>query len=134
METVYFLVFIGVIAIAVVWATQASKRKTDLAAKRKARRLRQPSAKLTTPHDTTLTDREQIWELRRNRASKGYVEQNFIPKSEAKTATEYDGYSRRDRHHLTTSGVVKKEKHIEDLDELKMRSIKFEGSKHATQN
>jgi len=133
METIIFLIVVGVVGFGVVVATQASKRKTDLAAKHKSKQARQTSAKLSTPIDTTLTHREQIWEMRRNRAAKGYVEQTFIPKSVAKTAPEYDGYSRRDRHHVTTSAVVKKEKHIEDVDELKMSSVKFNSGKHAAQ-
>jgi hypothetical protein len=121
METIYFLIFVGVCAFAVVWATRSSKSKTNLAAKSSANRDRKSSEKLMAPSDSRLAHRELIWEERRKRAARGYTpKQTFVPKSVAGTSPEYDGYSRRDRHHVAPTGAVKEEAHIDD-------------GKHATQ-
>ena len=126
METIYFLVFIGVCAVAVIWATRRSKTPTDLAAKRKPGRTAQ-SEKLARPLDNRLSHREQVWNERRTRTSKGYVEQqSFVPKSESRGAPEYDGYSRRDRHHVTPSGLLKESERDEERHGLKMTAMKFE--------
>lgn len=134
METVYFLIFVGIFALVIVWGTGASRKKTDLASNRKTRLPKESSEKLVTPLDARLSHHREIWEERRNRAAKGYVEQTFVPKSAAKSAPEYDGYSRRDRHHLTPSGVVKQEKHIEDVDDFAIGGVKFKSGKHAAQS
>lgn len=113
METIFFLVFVGICAFAVVWATRASKVKTDLAAKNK--RNNAAIGKLATPLDSTLSHRDAIWEKRRKLAATGFVEsQSFIPKSEAGAAPIYDGYSRRHRHHVGPSGVSKEHVHLEE--------------------
>jgi len=123
METIFFLVFVGICAFAVVWVTRASKAKTDLALKNK--RKNQVAGKLTTPLDSTLSHREEIWEKRRNLAAKGFVEtQSFIPKSEAGAAPAYDGYSRRHRHHVGPTGVSKEKVHLEEKPEIAMTGVK----------
>jgi len=134
METIYFLIFIGVCAVAVVWATRNTKTKTSLAAKNKARQAKMSSDKLITPADARLAHKRQIWETRKNLASKGYDgKQTFIPRSVAGDDPEYDGYSRRDRHHLTKRGHVKEEAHIDDKAELAKTRAKFASGKHVTQ-
>jgi hypothetical protein len=134
METIYFLIFVGVCACAVVWATRNTKKKTNLAARNKARQAKMSSDKLATPADARLAHKRQIWEARKHLVTEGYDgRQSFIPKSVAGGDPEYDGYSRRDRHHLTRSGHVKEEAHIDDRVELAKTRIKFESEKHSTQ-
>jgi hypothetical protein len=115
METIYFLIFVGLCAFGVVWVTR-SRSKIDLAPKRKARAAKAASDKLATPLDNRLSHKEQIWETRQTRASKGFTEdQTFVPKSVAGDAPQYDGYSRRDRHHVAPTGKAKE--HIHDEKE-----------------
>jgi hypothetical protein len=108
MEAIYFLIFIGVCAFLVVWATHRSNNKADLAKKRKVVKKEAPgSDRLAHPLDNRLAHKEEIWEQRRKHASKDLsATQSFIPKSVSNTP-QYDGYSRRDRHHLTNTGHVK---------------------------
>lgn len=132
METIYFLIFVGVCAFLVVWATNKSSRKADLAKKRKTgRTTAAQSDKLAHPLDNRLAHKEEIWEQRRKHATKGFTAtQNFIPKSSG-AEPEYDGYSRRDRHHLTNTGHVKEETHEDRAKEPSMSSVEFESGKHA---
>ena len=133
MNTIFFLIFIGACAVAVVWAARTSKAKTDLARKSKTASAKPTRAKLATPPDNRLAHSDQLWERRKKRASMGGGDQpNYVPRSEAPSAPLYDGYSRRDRHHLTPKGAVKEEDHIEDRHGLTMTSIKFKSSDPAT--
>ena len=113
METIYFLVFIGVCAFAVVWATRRSKTGTDLGSRRTPTRNNLHSDKLLTPGNNRLAHKNELWEARRKHATKGInSRQQFIPKSEAAKEAQYDGYSRRDRHHVSPTEAVKEEAHI----------------------
>lgn len=124
METIWFLIFIGICAFLVVWASFRSKSKTDLAARR--------AKKLEHPVDNRLAHKEKIWDERRKAAAEGTApKQSFALKSEG-TEPEYDGYSRRDRHHLTSAEHVKKEARIEELDEFAARRSPVEHTGHAT--
>ena len=134
METIYFLIFIGVCAIAVVWATRGSKRHTDLGSRRKPTRNKLSSDKLLTPADNRLAHKNELWEARRNQATKGLrSRQQFIPRFEAAKEAQYDGYSRRDRHHVTPSEAVKEEAHIEGHGDFSMSSNDFDSKEHASQ-
>lgn len=119
METVIFLIFVGVCAFVAVWVTRKSGKQKNLS--------KTPSEKLTpTTHDR-LSRKEDIWEARRQFAQKNLSSvQKYVPKSAAAAEPEYDGYSRRDRHHLTTVGRVKKESHIEDSKKFSPRETKQE--------
>lgn len=133
MEAIYFLLFIGVCAFAVVWATRRPKAETNLAGKRATRKAKSPAELLTTPADNRLSHREEIWKLRRKQAKKGFSNnKKFVPKFEAAKEAEYDGYSRRDRHHLTVNEHVKEEAHI-DEHKPSMTSIEFVSKEHASQ-
>ena len=103
MNTVIFLIFVGVCAFVAVWLTRRPGKSQDLAKPT-------TSEKLTpTTHDR-LSDKEEIWKARRQFAEKNLSSmQRFVPKSLATDEPEYDGYSRRDRHHLTTKGQVREE-------------------------
>ncbi len=134
-ETIYFLVFIGVCAFVVVWATRKSSSKTDLKARPARKRPQVQNDKLFTPVDNPLSHKREAWERRRKHATEGIDEkQSYVPKSVAASAPEYDGYSRRDRHHLTKTGAVKKETPVEEEHGLKMSSIDFKPGEHAPQS
>lgn len=119
METVIFLIFVGACAFVAVWVTRKSGKQKNLS--------KTPSERLTpTTHDR-LSRKEDIWEARRQFAQKNLSSvQKYVPKSTAAAEPEYDGYSRRDRHHLSTVGQVKKESHIEDPKKLSARGPKSE--------
>ena len=126
METIYFLMFVGVCVVLAIWAMNKPGKKTNLASRTPTTWTGAKSDKLAPPLDSRLSHKEEIWALRRKHASEGIAaKQSFIPKSAGK-APEYDGYSRRDRHHLTRSGHVKEEAHIDDRVELAKTRIKFE--------
>jgi hypothetical protein len=115
MNIIYFLIFVGVCAFAVVWAMRRSKTGTIPATKYTSTKANLSSDLLSTPADNRLSHKEKMWETRREHARKGSSEPNrFIPKFEAASEAEYDGYSRRHRHHLTATEHVKKEAHIDD--------------------
>lgn len=114
MEIVYFLSFIGICIVVVLIAARSSRRRKELAVKqRNSRSL--GSGKLETPADTVLSHRDELWQKRTNDTTMGVVRTNrFAPKSDASFEPEYDGYSRRDRHHLTPKPThVKEEDHVD---------------------
>jgi len=134
METIYFLIFIGVCAFVVVWATRRSKSETHLASRRHSKKARLVNDSLTTPISNRLSHKEEIWDRRRKQATKGFsTPQKFVPKFEAAQAAEYDGYSRRDRHHVTASEHVKTEAHIEGHGDFSMTSVEFDSKEQASQ-
>jgi hypothetical protein len=134
METIYFLMFIGVCAFAVVWVTRRSKSATNLSSKRKPALNNLSSDKLHTPAENRLSHKKELWEARRKHATKGFSSRKkFVPKFEAAKEAQYDGYSRRDRHHVTASEQVKEEAHIEGHGDLSMSSIDFDPKEHASQ-
>jgi hypothetical protein len=117
MEIIYFLIIIGVCAFAVVWAMRRSKTETISATKHTQTKANQSSDMLSTPADNRLSHKEKMWETRCKQARKGFSAPNrFVPRSEAAKEAEYDGYSRRHRHHLTATEHVKKEAHIDDKE------------------
>ena len=134
METIYFLMFIGACAFAVVWATRRSKTDTDLGSRRTPTRNIVSSEKLVTPTDNRLAHKNQLWEARRKQATKGRnSRKKFIPKFEAAKEAQYDGYSRRDRHHVTATEHVKEEAHIEGHGDFSMTSLDSDPKEHASQ-
>ena len=134
METIYFLIFIGVCAFAVVWATRRSNSDTSLGSRRKPTQNKVPADKLITPADNRLAHKNELWEARRKHATKGFgSRKQFIPKFEAAKEAQYDGYSRRDRHHLTATEQVKEEAHIEEHGDFSMTGAEFDPKVHASQ-
>ena len=134
METIYFLIFIGVCAFAVVWATRRSKAGTNLGSRRTSDRNNLSSDKLITPADNRLGHKKELWEARRRHATKGLnSRKQFVPRFEAVKEAQYDGYSRRDRHHLTATERVKEEAHIEGHGDFSMTSADFDSKEHASQ-
>ncbi|MCU0988886.1 MAG: hypothetical protein MUE63_04680 [Xanthomonadales bacterium] len=100
MEIVYFIAFIVACAFLVIWSTGKSKKETELAQKRKAKVKKSRAELLETPADYTLSRPDQLWFTRKSASALGVTPTNlFAPKSQA-PEPEYDGYSRRDRHHV----------------------------------
>jgi hypothetical protein len=113
METIYFLIITGVIAFAIVWFARRPKTNTDLAARKARKDFAESDKLLKTPAGHRLSRKEELWEERRRQARKGHNEPGkFVPKFQKSAEPEYDGYSRRDRHHVTSSEHVKEESHI----------------------
>lgn len=122
MKTILFMLFIAAGIALLLWAMNRSKTRVDLAP-RKSKRAKD---KLSTPVDTLLAHKNQMWETRRKRALRESREQQtFVPRFEQKEAPEYDGYSRRDRHHLTPTASSSKQSAREAEDDFKMTSIPF---------
>ena len=110
MNTVIFLIFVGVCAFVAVWLT----RRPGNTGKSQDR-VKPTSEKLTPTSHDRLSHKEEIWEARRQFAQKNLSSvQRYVPKSEASDQPEYDGFSRRDRHHLTPAGQIKKESQTEN--------------------
>ena len=126
MEIVIFFVFVAVCAFALVWASRKTKAETELAHKRRSLRNKSQSEKLVAPRDALLSHNDEVWATRRQHANLGVQKTNkFVPKSESDGSPEYDGYSRRDRHHVRQrTAQIKKESHAED--ELTMTAIEFD--------
>jgi len=130
MQIIYFLAFIAACAVVLIWATGRSKKETDLAGRKKTIPKKQQADKLLTPADHLLSHRNQVWQSRRHKAADDVLMTNqFAPRSKSAGQTEYDGYSRRDRHHVVKQHAhVKKEGHA---DELSMSRMTFKRGEHA---
>lgn len=116
MGIIYFLLFIAACFGILMWLSRKSASERDLA--RHAPSAHKPKAsRLHTPADNALSHREEIWHTRRQNAASSIATTNrFVPKSVSSKEPEYDGYSRRDRHHLTPEVAhVKDESHADDL-------------------
>jgi len=102
MGTIYFLICIGLLAFVVVWVTR--KSSVDLG---RNKSVNQPAEKLLPVSHDRLSHKEEVWAARREQVRKDFSRpKKIIPKSDARAEREYDGYSRRDRHHLTPAGQV----------------------------
>lgn len=130
MEIVYFITFVVVCGFLVMWATSKSKKETELAQQHKSKLKKSRAELLETPADYTLSRPDQLWFTRKSKSALGVTPTNlFAPKSEA-PRPEYDGYSRRDRHHVKDrnaaikSAAVKKEDRVE---EPRMSSVEYTG-------
>ncbi len=135
METIYFLIVIGVGAIVVIWATRSTKSEKSLAQRRAREKYEKQHSKLAMPVDNRLSHKEEIWKARCKDASEGLAAPlPFIPKFEAESASQYDGYSRRDRHHLTAEEHIKKEGHIDQIDEFTITSAEAESDGQAARS
>lgn len=127
MEMVIFLVFVGICAFALVWATRrSSTQATDLERRKQQRARKLRSEKLETPRDHLLSHSDEIWQKRRKKATSGVVKTNaFVPRFEGSGIPEYDGYSRRDRHHVRErTAEIKTETTAES--ELTMTAVEVE--------
>ena len=128
MEIVVFFVFIAVCAFALVWASRRTRSETELERTRRRERNKSSADKLSAPRDNLLSHNDQVWRSRRQHATSGVLATNrFVPKSEASGTPEYDGYSRRDRHHVMDPNAHIKDERKED--EFTMTAVEFEADK-----
>lgn len=103
MKILIFIVLVTACAIALIWATRKTVDEQERARHRqdRRRRQRQASDKLAAPGDSLLSRKEELWATRRQHANLGVEDLNrFKPRSDTHGVPEYDGYSRRDRHHV----------------------------------
>ena len=125
MEIVIFFVFIAVCAAALIWASRKTRSEADLATKNRVNRNAKRAEKLAAPRDSLLSHGDQVWQSRRQHASTGVIATNrFTPKSESDGSPMYDGYSRRDRHHVRENEAKIHE--AMDDEELTMTAIQVE--------
>lgn len=116
MEMVFFLVFIAVCGTVIFFVSRGSKSKTDLGRRRKRKGFNAPDEKLQTRSDSVLGNRNELWKARREHVTQNVgTKQTFVLKSEAEKQPVYDGYSRRDRHHLASQAKAKEGKHSDGL-------------------
>lgn len=125
MEIVVFLIFIAVCAFALLWASRKTKEETRATHERRAERNAIRAQALNAPRDSLLSHGDQVWASRRQHANSGVENTNrFVPKSESSGVPEYDGYSRRDRHHVRErTAQVKEESHVDG--EFTMTAVEF---------
>jgi len=101
MEIVIFFMFVAACALALLWASRKTKAENELERRKRAHRNRARSGKLTAGSEALMSSKTEAWNTRRHHAALGVQKVNkFAPKSESGGVPEYDGYSRRDRHHV----------------------------------
>jgi len=115
MEWFLFIVFIAGCALLLFRATKKSKKKVNLEHERKLKERKARAQLLETPAVYTLARPDQPWHTRRQAASHGPSRpEPFKPRYESNDP-HYDGYSRRDRHHIAdVEVVIADEGHLED--------------------
>jgi hypothetical protein len=101
MEIFIFFVFVAACALALLWASRKTNAESELERRKRAHRNKTRAGKLTAKSEALMSTGEEVWNSRRHHASMGVQRVNrFAPKSESGGVPEYDGYSRRDRHHV----------------------------------
>lgn len=129
MEIVLFISFIAVCAVVLMLASGKSRKDGNAAQKRKAIARKTRQDLLATPSEYTLSKAEKVWHTRRNSANVGVSRTNAFVARSLGQDPEYDGYSRRDRHHVRDRNAhIKTEAHTE---EPQMTSIEYKESKAA---
>jgi hypothetical protein len=114
MEVFLFIVFVAACALFLYWANNNSNKNVDRVHKRELREPKSGAERLETPAVYTLGRPNQPWHTRGHPATTvdSKPDQQPPPKS---AELEYDGYSRRDRHHVIESKAhIKDEGHLED--------------------
>jgi hypothetical protein len=82
-----------------------------------ARAKKQQADLLSTPSSYLLSNSGEVWRQKRQKAAEDVIVTNrFVPKSVSAGEPEYDGFSRRDRHHVVVGTAhIKKEDHIDEV-------------------
>jgi len=121
MEIIYFVLFVAACAVVLMWAAGRSGRKSKSQRRAEASKARSQTRKqqtdlLSTPSSYLLSNRGEVWRQKRQKAAEDVIVTNrFVPKSVSAGEPEYDGFSRRDRHHVVVGTAhIKKEDHIEE--------------------
>lgn len=106
MEWFLFIVFVAACALLLFKATKQSKKRVDVEHERKLKERKARAQLLETPAVYTLSRPDQPWHTRRQPAtSKGPRPEPIKARFESNDP-HYDGYSRRDRHHIADVEVV----------------------------
>ena len=124
METLLFLGFVAIFGLIILWPMQKAKKRATLARRPKGPSMPTPSQMLSQPGDALMSNRHQVWAKRQKKAGNAGIEQpDFVPRFEKADVPEYDGYSRRGRHHITPTANVKK---AGEEQQITMTAMKFE--------
>jgi len=130
MEIIYFIMFVAACAILLMWAAGKSGSKRKQQAKKRAIRGKQKQADLlSTPSTYLLANRGEVWRQKRQKAAEDVIVTNrFVPKSVSAGEPEYDGFSRRDRHHVVVGTAhIKKEDHVDEVGATRREDSKAAG-------
>lgn len=131
MEIIIFFAFIAVCAVALVWASRKTKSETALEHRKRVRRNKSRAEKLVAPADNLLAHKDEVWLSRRHHATTGVERTNkFVPKSEDTGTPEYDGFSRRDRHHVRERTAQVKEDR--DEESFTMTAVEYHADEKAS--
>jgi len=121
MEIIYFVLFVAACAVVLMWAAGRSGKKNKSQRRAEASKARSQTRKqqtdlLSTPSSYLLSNSGEVWRQKRQKAAEDVIVTNrFVPKSVSAGEPEYDGFSRRDRHHVVVGTAhIKKEDHIEE--------------------
>ena len=115
MEVFLFIVFVAACALVLYRAVNKSKKGVEQAHKRKLPENRARAQRLETPAVHTPAAPNQPWHPRRHQTTMGSSQSYRRAPGSQSEWLEYDGYSRRDRHHLAdTKAHIKDEGHLED--------------------
>lgn len=133
MEVLYFIAFVSVCAVIVVAAVRPSKKKQkeQVRQQHKLRSKKAQTELLSTPANYTLSRTDQVWRSKRRKHVEDVTVTNrFVPRSKSAGEPEYDGYSRRDRHHVIVGTA-----HIKEADqaaEPSMSEVEYKQGKSAS--
>lgn len=132
MEIVIFVSLVGAIVIGTLWASGRSKKRPTPAQLRQEKLKKARKELLETPANYTLSRPDQPWHTRRRGATMGVNRTNAFVARSLGQDPEYDGYSRRDRHHvLDRNAHIKTEAHVKTdtrTEEPRMASIEYKES------
>ena len=110
-----FIVFVAACVVLLCQVIAKSKTPIDKAHSRKPQRKKASAEQLETPAVYTLARPDQPWHTRRHSAATGTPRSVRPAPESGPEELEYDGYSRRDRHHVAeTKAHIKEEGHLED--------------------
>ena len=126
METLLFVASVAVFGLIIFLPVHKSKTRQSLQRKQRAQKpVSMRSELLKPPADNLMAHRREVWQKRQQKVKRdGAKAPDFIPRFEKEKEGHYDGYSRRDRHHLTPTGEAQhSSKH---KGEFTMTAVKFE--------
>jgi hypothetical protein len=130
MEIVIFVSIVAAVVLGVMWVSGRSKKEPDRAQQRMHQLKKARKELLETPANYTLSRPDQLWHTRRRGATMGVNRTNAFVARSLGQDPEYDGYSRRDRHHVHDRHAhIKTETHV---DEPRMASVEYKKEGGAT--
>jgi hypothetical protein len=126
MEIVYFVSFVVVCAFVAMWAVGRSRGGRAKTRKVKGRAQGGSSREqlLHTPSDYKLSHPDQVWQSRRQSSTTGVSRTNSFVARSLGQDPEYDGYSRRDRHHVRDRNAKIREREIREQREAREREAR----------